>query len=217
MIWSPRRGFCFIHISKTGGTAVEEAYQPHIRFGDILLGARRLGLEHFYKMHLNAGKHSPAKQAARLIGPVRFRAAFSFAVVRDPLDRMLSYYRWIHGNNHTGNEKRLKEFIDFETFIHNARKALPRQVLMVTDPDTGEILVSKLIHYSRLAEGWEEVCRRIGIEAALPHANVSKPQAVDVTDSARNLIRELYAPDYELIERAERQTDNAKAAASAAA
>ncbi|MBR0679857.1 sulfotransferase family 2 domain-containing protein [Roseomonas eburnea] len=206
MIWSPSRKFCFIHISKTGGTSVEEAYAPHLRFGDIILSAHQHGMNHWYGKHLAIGKHTPARRIRLMAGRQNFDRVLSVAVVRDPIDRMVSYYRWIHTGTHGGQrERELSEIKEFEPFAEKVCTFFLRQVDMVTDPQTGAVIVSHLIPFRRLAEGWAGVAARIGLDAALPHVNASSRKVgVQVPDSARAMLRETFARDAALVEAAER-------------
>jgi Sulfotransferase family len=202
MIWSEARRFCFIHVSKAGGTAIERAYARHMVFGDVILDANPQGMNRLYREKFGIGKHATAHRVARLVGRDRFRAVHSVAVLRDPLDRMLSYHRWVHGFVQDGETaQRLKPFTDLEAFVREAAPpALPLQASMVRDPRTRQVIVSRLIRYEALAEGWAAVCRRLGIAGELPRANVSPRVDVEVTDAARALVREIYAEDYRLLD-----------------
>src|ERR1700722_17651465 len=98
MIWSEGRNFCFIHIPKTGGSAITKGYARVMNFGDVLLGGPRFAeeLSRRYRAHWGVHKHSFASRVIEVIGTERFSQSFSFAVLRDPLARMVSYYQWLH-------------------------------------------------------------------------------------------------------------------------
>ena len=67
------------------------------------------------------------------------------AVLRDPLDRMLSYYRWVHGFVQDGETaQRLKAYTELEAFVREAAPpALPQQATMVRHPRTRQVMVSR--------------------------------------------------------------------------
>ncbi len=208
MIWSPARNFCFIHVPKTGGTAVELAYKPHLRFGDVVLAAWQVGLDTWYGEHLNIGKHSPAAQIARQMGPERFRHVLSFAILRDPLERMISYFRWIRTHAHAGeHEQRLRAHDDFEGFVEAAAASFAPQADMVCDPKTGLPIVTILAPYPRLAQAWRLVGHRLGFESALPVANASSNIPVEITDRAREIVATRYARDADLFRRVTNRWD----------
>ncbi len=206
MIWSPSRKFCFVHISKTGGTSIEAAYTPHLRFGDVILAALPEGIDVWYGRHLSVGKHTPARRMRLLAGRPTYNAMLSVAVLRDPLERMVSYYRWIHSYPHSGRrESDLREITAFEPFAEKVAGFMLHQSDMVTDPNSGEVIVSHLIPFRRLAEGWAGVAARLGIEAPLPHVNASSGQVrIEVPPAAAAMIRETFARDVELFAAAER-------------
>lgn len=205
MIFSPSRGFCFVHVSKTGGTSIEAAYIPHIRFGDVILAALPEGMDTWYGRHLSVGKHTPARRIRLLAGRAAWERMLSIAVVRDPVERIVSYYRWIHSTPHAGQrERELGEVKDFSAFAEKVCRFLLHQVDMVTDPKTNDVIVKHLIPFRRLSVGWAGVAARLGIEAPLPHVNASSPKiAVEVPEAARAMLREVYARDVALVAHAE--------------
>lgn len=200
MIWSPSRKFCFIHISKTGGTSIEEAYTPHIRFGDVVLADLPEGMDRWYLNSIAVGKHSTADGIRRHAGAAVFDEMLSVAVIRDPIARMVSFFRWIHSSDHGGQrERNLKLLTNFETFIDAASEDLPAQKRMVSDFQTGQTIVKYLIPFQHLNEGWKTVAEFLGIEGVLPHTNASDARIpVEISETAQTKINEIYAEDFEV-------------------
>lgn len=203
MIWSPVRNFCFVHVPKTGGTAVQQAYKEHLRFGDVVLAAWRKSLDNWYGEVLQVGKHSSAAHIAAHLGVERFGQALSYAIVRDPLERLVSYYKWIQSFEHPGKlERWLRSHRSFEDFVEPASEQFALQADLVCDPETGLPMVSILAPYEKLAESWRLVAGRLGLgQAALPVANASIAIPVEVTDRARTLVARRYARDVDLYRR----------------
>lgn len=199
MIWSPARNFCFVHVPKTGGTAIQQAYKPHLRFGDVVLAAWRRSLDNWYAEVLQTGKHSSAAHVAAQIGHDRFRQVLSFAILRDPLQRLVSYYRWIQSFEHPGKVERwLRSHRSFEDFIEPAAEHFAPQADLVCDPATGRPMVTLLAPYPHLAQAWHLVCMRLGMGGELPVANASIEIPVEVTDRAREIVARRYARDVDL-------------------
>ena len=127
--------FLFLHIPKTGGTSVRTALGMGTRPNHV----RALWLwqecpEAFDK--------------------------FSFAFVRNPWDRMLSYFYYQRGN-------------DWETPDRFDRVEMVQQVDFIMD-EAGKPLVDFIGRFENLAEDFATICGKIGIETPpLPHLNRS--------------------------------------------
>ena len=102
MIISRGRRFIFVHIPKTGGTALALALEARALKDDILIGdtpkarARKARL-HGIKTAGRLWKHSTLADVAGLVTPDETRDFFTLTLVRNPWDRMVSYYHWLRG------------------------------------------------------------------------------------------------------------------------
>ena len=199
MIWSSHRGFCFIHIPKTGGTTVAAAYEPHMRFDDVVLGGTLLGeqLQGRYRDRFGLHKHSGARAVINAAGADSFARVFSFALLRHPVDRMTSLYRWLRGlPNSTHPLHGPAHALDFASFVPLAREHFPTQAAHVKA--NGQVAVSRLYRFEDLSLVWAEVSARLGIDAPLGHVNASRSGPVEVTPAARAAIEAAYAEDLAL-------------------
>lgn len=100
MILSLGRSYVFIHIPKTGGTALALALEARAKADDMMLGdtpkARRR--RHRIKDIETRGrkwKHSTLADIEGLIPDQSLRQMFAFTMVRNPWDRAVSYYHWL--------------------------------------------------------------------------------------------------------------------------
>jgi len=204
MIWSERRNFCFIHIPKTGGSAITFGYAATMAFGDVVLGGPPFAeeLSKIYRSTLNVHKHSYATGVAAIVGSERFKMAFSVAVLRDPVARLVSYYRWIKGKDSDLNpdQKRLKRCGSFKEFLADACGIFPPQVNYVQD-SSGSVMVSELLVYENLARDWSRVSKQVGVSIELPVRNKSPTFHVDIDSEDKSLVHRCYSLDYELIKR----------------
>ncbi len=200
MIWSSRRGLCFIHIPKTGGTTVTAAYEPHMLFDDVVLGGTLLGeqLQSRYRDRFGVHKHSGARTVMAAAGAEAFAAAFSFALLRHPVDRMTSLYRWLRGTPKSAHPLHAPALaLDFVDFVPLAREHFPTQAAHVKAAD-GRIAVTRLYRFEDLMGAWAEVSARFGIEATLGHRNASRDAPVEVSAAARAAVEAAYAEDLAL-------------------
>jgi hypothetical protein len=129
----------------------------------------------------------------------------SFAVVRDPFDRVESAwrdFRWIRPQTQLG----------FEDFVKAVN--LPAWEDRIEDPATAEHHAAPMVHevhglkhaafvcrYERLQDDFNRFCRVIGIPSFdLPHLRKAAgvPRA-ERTENAVRLVEKLYADDYSFL------------------
>lgn len=101
MILSRGRRFIFIHIPKTGGTALTRALEARAMKDDILIGdtpkarARKFRLAGL-KSQGRLWKHATLSDIAGLASDAEIANFFTLTLVRNPWDRAVSYYHWLH-------------------------------------------------------------------------------------------------------------------------
>lgn len=124
MIISPGRRFIFVHIPKTGGTALSLALEARAMKDDILIGdtpkarARRGRLRGV----VSAGrlwKHSTLADIAGLLPDADIEDFFTVALVRNPWDRMVSYFHWLRGQSFAHPAVGLAKSHDFSGFLNH--------------------------------------------------------------------------------------------------
>ena len=125
MIISRGRCFIFVHIPKTGGTALTLALEARAMRDDILIGdtpkarARRGRL----KSVTSAGrlwKHSTLADIDGLVTAEEINGFFILTLVRNPWDRVVSYYHWLRDQTFAHPAVGLARSNDFSGFLNHA-------------------------------------------------------------------------------------------------
>lgn len=122
MILSRGRRYIFIHIPKTGGTALALALEARAMKEDILIGdtpkarARKARIKGV-KSAGRLWKHSTLADIAGLATPDEIAGFFTFTLVRNPWDRVVSYYHWLRGQSFAHPAVGLAKTHDFSGFL----------------------------------------------------------------------------------------------------
>lgn len=122
MIVSRGRRFIFVHVPKTGGTALALALEARAMKDDILIGdtpkARaRAGRVRQLSAAGRLWKHSTMADIAGLVSEEEVAGLFTLTLVRNPWDRAVSYYHWLRAQGFAHPAVRLAKLHDFAGFL----------------------------------------------------------------------------------------------------
>lgn len=221
MPFSSKQNLLFIHIPKNAGKSIESAFEM---VSDSLIAnpRTRSSLNLFSKWLLNITQRDEFRRSLfgafdyvlcaqhltvneilslNLVPYEKFRAAFKFAIVRNPYDRALSTFRHFSGANPDLGE--FKEFWSGESvghsLDHNFLAHMRRQSEFVLD-QWGEIAVNKILRYENLAADFTEMCE----EWSLIHKGLGEIRTHEKLDyrtfydaEAAKLILKRFRQDFE--------------------
>lgn len=114
--------FIFVHVPKTGGTALSVDLAPLTTIWDIEVGGTHFGelSQAAYEHRFNLRKHSSASEIRRIVGDGVWQDFFTFAMVREPYSRVVSTFRFLKGWRDWDGSDIMDSFDSVSQFVHSA-------------------------------------------------------------------------------------------------
>lgn len=200
---SHSRRCIFVHIPKCAGTSIEFVLGMHGPLSDV-------GLRPYWQQRLDpdtlfgaGGQHFTARRLRDELGPETWSAYFTFAVVRNPWDRVVSHAAWRDQKWHRGEAvtqaemDRVVDTLDAEAAAGTiAHEHLHPQHGWVED-ERGGIMVDRIGRFETLAVDWAGIAARIGAPTALPRRmrSVRDDYRRYFTDAQAETVGRIYARD----------------------
>ncbi len=124
MIISRGRRYIFVQAPKTGGTALALALEAKVMKDDILIGDTPKAIKRRKRLKgVTASgrlwKHSALSDIYGLVTEDEIAAFFVFMLVRNPWDRMVSYYHWLLQQSFDHPAVTLAGSLDFSGFLNH--------------------------------------------------------------------------------------------------
>jgi hypothetical protein len=197
----PKNNFIFIHIPKTAGRSVRSSLRPHCytklqelkRVIDLITVPLGMKPSQFPKSRYSSlSGHPLGLDYINQLGGA-FYKYYRFTFVRNPYQRMISYYNWRIRN------KAISETIQFSEFVRMivAKNELIPQYDFITDRAGGS-LVDYVGKVESIEEDFKVITKNIGIEAPLPHKNTAPRHQKTYFDAGtKSIVDEYYKNDLE--------------------
>ena len=194
----------FVHVPKTAGGALRLRLEPYAAnppetlWNELL---RHLPV-HQRPDRVRLGLHEPASWIRRKIGNRLWEEWTSFAVIRNPFTRAISYYEYIRQTD-SHHRQAVVAKQDFEDFLARARDHHFRQVDKVADRN-GRVLVDHLVKLENLRSGLQRVSEAIGFDldpgpSRGVNSSKKRPREEYLSPRAIDLIRRRSAEDFRVL------------------
>ncbi len=192
--WNDRHQAIFVHVPKAAGQSVKAAMGIH---DDDAFG------------HLTA-------QGFRNADPARFDRYTVFAIVRDPVARLRSAFTYLktttrYAHDRAWARRHLSGIDDFGAFVDRLggtafqARVMPwihfrPQAHFLTDMQ-GRVIVNRIIRLEDVDHALPPLLADLGIDAALPRTNHSKPvgQTDQLNPAQLATVHDLYAQDFAIL------------------
>lgn len=181
MIISRGRGYIFVHIPKTGGTAMALALEGRAMADDILIGDTPKALKRKRRIkdvqtQGRLWKHATLADAAGLITPQDLDDLMIFSLVRNPWDRMVSYYHWLQDQRFDHPAVDLAQAHDFSGFLnakHTQRSLSDWPYGRYLRDPSGLERPCHFVRLEHLSQDLQPVEQHLGFSLSLERINVS--------------------------------------------
>ena len=181
MIVSPGRRYIFVHIPKTGGTALSLALEARAMADDLLIGDTPKALRRRQRLKAltprgKLWKHSTRADIDGTVAAPVIDRALIVTMVRNPWDRLVSYYHWLREVAFDHPVVTLARKHDFAGFVAHPAVAdsLRRSPARVYVTDAaGRERPALFIRLEAFDDDAAPFFAHLGFRFALPVANVS--------------------------------------------
>jgi len=188
-----QKHFLFVHIPKTAGNSIQSALREYSEDQLVALRKEQDGIERFglrnpkYKIK----KHSTLAEYKTALGEVQFGHLYKFTCVRNPWDRMVSYYFTPTQSPETWDQKKFRRIISKAVSVADYLRLDQGK----EDPFSN---VDYIMRFENLADDFRSVCGTLGISpAALPRYNRSSREHYSkyYDEELRELVRKRFAAE----------------------
>lgn len=164
-----QKRFLFIHIPKTAGNSIQSVLGDYSEDQLVALRKEQDGIERFGLRNPNykIRKHSTLREYRDTLGDEQFRKLYRFTCVRNPWDRMVSYYFTPTQSPESWDRKKFRGIISKVVSIADYLRLNENE----EDPFAN---VDYIMRFENLADDFCTLCNQLKISpATLPQYNRS--------------------------------------------
>lgn len=209
MIISKSHNFVFIHIAKNGGTSIDSVLRKygvtglkrtHLSEAISMLPYRRQPEKIVHPPHMNA------RWVRDRIGHDFFDQMFTFAIVRNPFDQMVSRYEYIRKSkkHHSHKAAASLSFGDFMNYQRWKNWNFTKTQYSKVSDKSGRIILKKIYRFEEFSDVLPDVTKIIGLPnpQEIPHVNASERKRYQeyYDKNSRQFVEKYYKKDLDFFE-----------------
>ena len=188
-----QKRFLFVHIPKTAGNSIQSVLRDYSEDELVALRSEQDGVERFglrnrkYKIK----KHSTLAEYRAALGETQFGNLYIFTCVRNPWDRMVSYYFTPTQRAEAWDPKKFRRIISRTLSVADYLRLGNRD-----DDPFGN--VNYIMRFEKLTDDFRTVCAALDISpTTLPQYNRSNREHYSkyYNDELRELVRRRFAAE----------------------
>ena len=192
---SLQKSFLFVHIPKTAGNSIQSALRDYSEDQLVALRKEQDGVERFGLRNpkYNIKKHSTLSEYHNALGDEQFRNLYKFICVRNPWDRMVSYYFTPTQSSEIWDRKKFRGVI-------SKAVSVPEYLRLADGEEDPFVNVDYIMRFESLSDDFGAVCKAIGISPpTLPQYNRSNREHYSkyYDDELREFVRTRFAAEIE--------------------
>jgi len=201
MIISFANKYAFVAIPKTGSQAVRKRLRPFLLEGDweqsVFDVARLFPIPHLAQL---GHGHLKVTEVQPFLLPGMWQDFFSFAFVRNPFDRFVSFCNFYNPEemaNASDPVAIMKRMIGDPELRHHVLMQPQHQFL---EDANGDLAVSFVGRYENLQSDFEAICERLDLpldKLEMVNASTRQPLARSFDRELEEMVRETYRLDFE--------------------
>ena len=207
--------FIFIHVPKAAGTSITKHLSKLTTYKDLEIGGTHFGesIQSAYLKRFGFSKHIPAFKLKSIIGELEWQRMFTFSIVRNPYERVISTYKFLLEWSGTDSvlKKNIESFQNINEYIlsdlwektDGPDNIFKPQVFWLTGNfDRNKILVNFIGKVESIESDIEHVFERIGERSpkneTIPILNKTSG-SFKLTKKAIENINKVYERDFLLL------------------
>ncbi len=190
-----QKRFLFVHIPKTAGNSIQSILRDYSEDELVALRGEQDGIERFGLRNpkYEIKKHSTLAEYKAALGEVQFGDLYKFTCVRNPWDRMVSYYFTPTQSPEAWDRKKFRRIISKAVSVADYLRLDQGK----EDPFSN---VDHIMRFEYLADDFRTVCGTLGISrTTLPRYNRSSREHYSkyYDDELRELVCARFAAEIE--------------------